>query len=650
VGTFSFALKSWLVVLVLCVIPVYVSHGLSGYLMYMTPGEIATDVCLMMTIGAMCALVIAGLTAASTSILPGKAGLAPEMVSVAAAATMGLFFVLRALKLWLETILHSHFPSGGMKVLALAACAALLVVLIKKVGAVRFRSRLSELVSGPAKLAAAMTSAALVVVLYAMIVDSGPEPAESRVAAAASHDGPNVILITIDTLAAEDMSLYGYGLDTSPAIARFAEQSYVFDHAFANSNFTTPAIASILTGRYEISHGIYQLYGRLRTGGEHSLPGVLRANGYRAAGIVSSAWAHPRHVGLGESFDYSPAPVSLGAQRTLVSWLLQVPGANLISTLDELFVLLAPVLDRDFDSRSAVPPHLVYEKAEAYLRTQRGKGPVFLWTHVSPPHEPYLSPPPFAKMFLPGSRFETESTQDFVYGTYPERMQPQVDELRLRYDEYVAYTDYEVGRYLGHLRESGYLENSLIILTADHGQSFERGYYGHAGPQLYQPLIHIPLLIHLPGQTHGRRVASYAEQVDIPSTVLDLVGVPVPTAAQGESLRRMMQNQGMISTKPKFASNYERNSTFEPLKKGTVAVMQNGYKYIYDLETGTEELYALDKDGREAMNVVESERAVASSMRLLARSHVSFGKRQDPVTGSAGSGLPARRVVHVSEN
>jgi len=253
-------------------------------------------------------------------------------------------------------------------------------------------------------------------------------------------------------------------------------------------------------------------------------------------------------------------------------------------------------------------------------------------------------------MFLPASRFETESAQDIVYGIYPERMQSQIDELRLRYDEYVAYTDYEVGRYLGYLRENGYLENSLIILTSDHGQSFQRGYYGHAGPQLYQSLIHIPLLIHLPGQTHGRRVASYAEQVDIPSTVLDLVGVPIPASAQGESLLRMMQNQRMISTKPKFASNFERNSAFEPLEKGTVAVMQNGYKYICNLETGTEELYALDKDGREVVNVVESERAVASSMRLLARSHLSIDKREDPVAGSAGSQVAARKVVHVSKD
>ena len=115
-----------------------------------------------------------------------------------------------------------------------------------------------------------------------------------------------------------------------------------------------------------------------------------------------------------------------------------------------------------------------------------------------------------------------------------------MDQKRLRYDEFILEADFQVGVFLDKLNAKGYLDNSIIVITSDHGESFTKNYLGHGGPYLHQALIHVPLIIHLPGQTEGKRIPFYAGQVDLVPTLMALLDLPIPKWAEGESLKAAM--------------------------------------------------------------------------------------------------------------
>jgi len=183
------------------------------------------------------------------------------------------------------------------------------------------------------------------------------------------------------------------------------------------------------------------------------------------------------------------------------------------------------------------PTELVIDEAKAILAENRR--PIFLWTHFFAPHEPYISPEPYMGQFLPGDQYDSlydQLVDHPIAGLYDKSQQPRVDQLRSRYDEDIVYVDHTVTAFLEELQRSEVGKNALIIITSDHGESFEKNWRGHSGPMLHQPLLHVPLIVRLPGDAGGRRIASNAEQVDLLPTVLDYLGIDKPAWADGESL------------------------------------------------------------------------------------------------------------------
>ncbi len=430
-------------------------------------------------------------------------------------------------------------------------------------------------------------------------------------AATAPAKAPNVILISIDTLAAKDMSLYGYRLPTTPNIDAFARSAYVFDNFYANSNYTVPTITTMQTGRYPTSHHVTQLRARLARGdGERTLPRVMQQNGYVTAGIVANDAAHPMYLRFSEAFDFQAAPAgeAPGHQAEIALTLIESQAYHWLWDwwCNPYNHVLYPLMDfGSLQARNWFPAERVIDQAADVAR-EAGK-PLFLWTHFMSPHEPYLPPAPFLGRFLPPGELDEYNEQvdsaRGAVGRYAAGDQPVIDRLRLRYDEYIAYTDDAVQRLLDRLRGTGVLDNAVIIITADHGQSFEKGWHGHRGPELYDALIHIPLLVQVPGQTAGARISSNAEQVDLLPTVLDLAGLQTPPWAEGETLRGAFEG-GQISGKPKFSFDLERESRFRPPSRGNYAVIQGREKFIHHQLSGCEELYDLAADPSEDHNLV----------------------------------------------
>lgn len=396
------------------------------------------------------------------------------------------------------------------------------------------------------------------------------------------NDMPNVILITFDSLSAKDMSLYGYARRTTPSIDSFAGGSYVFENMHANANATVPGLASVITGRYPLKHR-FRMLGSLvaNRNSTQDLAGVLRMRGYRTAGIVGTRAGYLWIDSLGKP--------GLGWMSRVVAgrfWDRSTPGVSL--SLDATFRKTVEIMDS-------------------------AREPFFLWMHIYPPHEPYLPSRPFRGTFVKEKDFHVTGIQRPYYNRfYPEACQPAVDMLRGRYNEHILEIDNQFGGFLESIETRGIFERSMIIVTSDHGEMFERGYQGHKGPLLYNPLLHIPLIVRLPNGRPGRRVTASAEQVDIAPTILDLLGCEIPSHMHGESLAGAMVGGGG-SAKPKFSvSTAYRSAHGGSYGNGgsygrSMAVVAKGHKLILTVPSGACELYDLARDPGESANIAAHE-------------------------------------------
>ncbi len=436
--------------------------------------------------------------------------------------------------------------------------------------------------------------------------------------ATAASGAPDIYLITIDALRADDMSVYGYGRATTPNLERFAQRSFTFDYHFANSNFTTPTTASMETGKLPWSHRVFQTGGFLRDKNQQeSLPALLKQRGYYTAMISSNFLAAPFRHGTLDSYDaveYA-SPKGLTGFRYRASNLL---GVNTQSTL--AFSLLRGVNSRVgasldkmiWGDRYLSPPEDVFERATKFLERQNNSHPIFLWSHILPPHDPYWPPAPYRH------RFVSQHIQDYANLVVPNTKIPHrgatAEQLRNAYDEMVLYADHSVGEFLDWLDRTGRLDRSIVIISADHGELFEHDRLGHGGPALYNSVIRIPLLIHLPGQKDAVHIEEPAEQADLLPTLLDLIGSPLPDWTDGISLKPAFEAKS-LPDRYVFSMNLEPNSTFAPITKGTIAVMDDQFKFVRYLESGEEQLYSYRMDEGEEHNLVDSLPQVARRMR-----------------------------------
>lgn len=431
---------------------------------------------------------------------------------------------------------------------------------------------------------------------------------------------PDIYLITVDALRAEDMSLYGYDRQTTPNLERFAQRASILDFFFANSNFTTAATASMETGQLPWTHRVFQLGGYLRGQREHeSLAAILREHGYYTASISANNLASPIQHRTQDSYDavqyIVPGNVSSTFSRCInlvgFNTLYTLSGA-LLKSFGGVRLYLDAFLSGD---RFVSSPESVLNRVRKVLNETETGQPRFVWAHILPPHDPYLAPLPYRGRFLATSKLT--HVYNFL-GLHNDTLPPGVsaEELRARYDEDIAYSDQAIGDFLDWLDQTGRLDRSIVIITADHGESFEHGWYKHTGPLLYNGLIRIPLLVHLPGQRKGSRISAAGEQIDLLPTILDLVGAQTPSWSEGISLVPALQGRA-LPERPLFSMNLETNNSFGPVTRGTVAAIDGDIKYIERLGTQDISLYRYRQDPFEKQNLALSEPAITAHMKEL---------------------------------
>jgi arylsulfatase A-like enzyme len=413
-----------------------------------------------------------------------------------------------------------------------------------------------------------------------------------RTSLATQRPKPNILLITFDALSAEDMSLYGYRLPTTPNIDAFASKATVFTNFYSGSTFTTPGLATVLTGTYPSENHVYQIPGQVRPeDAGNSLPNLMRGAGYATGALISSPVAYFLGKSLVNGFDVIPEPAFYkgGPQYLWDSTRPLHQDSGIGSRYDEhvdvghaWYYPGQPPLGVSMRVR----PDATFEQARQVL-TKLPDG-FFLWIHIVTPHDPYLPDAADRGRFIPDAElrsFEEESGEGWT-PHYEPSQQSQVDRRRLGYDEFVATADRAFGAFMAGLENSGKLRDTTVIVSSDHGESFEGGVYQHRSAFQTRPVIHIPLAIRTPGQQESRRVAFTADQTALAPTILELAGQPRPDSMRGQSLAGWLDRDGQGEGEGlAFCQYLEQNSIFRPLRRGTVGVIDGQFQYVLDLAT-----------------------------------------------------------------
>lgn len=465
---------------------------------------------------------------------------------------------------------------------------------------------------------------AAIVAVGAALVAARSAP-DDRPAPGAQQAGnrPSIFLITIDTLSALYLPMYGYDRPTAPRLAEFAGGASVFLRNYANSNFTTPAMNSIMQGTRPWTHRAVQLEARPLDESAASLPALLKAAGYFTAAVSTNAWAGPRHLGLERHFsalsenNLCPAadpalvlpPELQVAIKSSLAW--RAVHSFIVWASDRIGLCAG----RHFD------PELAFAEARRLLARAPGGQPLFLWVHLFPPHDPYITPAPFAGAFAPSlqARDRASTIPPYLFEAGERLDFPGL--WLLRYLEAIRYLDHHVGAFLDELKKKGLFAPSLIVITADHGESFSRFYGHHGGPGLHEELVRVPLLLKAPGQTERKEVRQLSEQVDLMPTILELAAIAPRPRLEGVSLAPALRGQAI--ERPVFSMNFQQATRLGPLDAGSVAMLEGRWKYVHYLGKFhyprmpplEDALYDLAADPRETSSQIALQPRLAARMR-----------------------------------
>lgn len=428
-----------------------------------------------------------------------------------------------------------------------------------------------------------------------MLIEPFNQGARAPVARAEpGRDLPNIVVIVLDALTTHDMSLYGYQLPTTPNFDRLAQTWTVYDNAHAAGTATLAMQPAMFTGRYPYFDR-WQRYGDLARSGQGvlSLPEILQSFGYDTVYGMGGGWSPSRyhlHTGfdqiLGGGFAAHAYPgnlVQTFAGRDLANRTLWNP------TVAE--AIISPHAGA-LDPATGTIEEPMYARADRLLRTRAGSSPFFVYLHMSRPHDPFIGNEFLGTFLSREAGLATVGSQHALFmRQYEAGQQRTIDLLRLRYDENILKADQEVGDLIKTLQATGLYDQSLIIITADHGNSFANGYQGYFTPLLSAAEHSIPLLVKFPNQTEGRRVRETVSTVDIMPTILDVAGISYPQAwLDGQSLLRTEQSSDRIVyvSRLQLEANVD-TSTLAAIRGDLKLVRKQGGEFLYNLADDPDE-------------------------------------------------------------
>jgi arylsulfatase A-like enzyme len=383
----------------------------------------------------------------------------------------------------------------------------------------------------------------------------------------------NILLITIDTVRADYLGCYGNQQMKTPNIDRIAQRGVLFKTAVCEMPVTTPSHASILTSLEPRVHGILTNSWTIRTT-ITTLPEILKTKGYTTAGFVS-VFHLGRTLGFAQGFD----------------------------TFDDHF---------DGLQRNATQ---VTDVTLNWLAKNQKK-PWFIWLHYFDAHTPYEPPAQFANLYPDannGSKIYASFSQLSAMEEHKcTPTEKDIAHMKALYSGEISYIDAEFGRLMTNLHQQGILNNTIIILVADHGECFDHGIYANHDQSLYEHAIRVPLLIAGPKSLlpQEKQINTLVRTIDIMPTILAITKIKSETFMQGKNLLPLVRGTnpgttGFAVIERRYYQN-QQDCIRRHIPVGErYAVRTDKWKYIWS-EFAPLELYDLEQDPDEANNLIKN--------------------------------------------
>lgn len=368
---------------------------------------------------------------------------------------------------------------------------------------------------------------------------------------------PNILLISIDSLRPDHLSCYGYERPTSPTIDALAASGVRFDSAVSTTSWTLPAHAALFTGLFDSTHGLFD--NGLRLSQElPTLAGELRTLGYHTAGFFGGPYLHPT-FGLGAGFEHYE------------SCMTAVPGDL---SEDELRQESRSAVGRSHDD---ITGPRTLEAVGAWSTARPTDRPYFLFVHLWDVHYDFIPPPPFDTLFDPDYGGSLDGRGFMSRPEVHAKMEPRdLQHLKALYDGEIRFTDDVLGQLLARLRAQGALENTLIVVTADHGEEFfEHGGKGHQ-KTLFDEVLRIPLILNWEGVLDGPRVvADQVRIVDLMPSLLRAAGAKSLPTMQGRDILPLARGE-RLAPAPALAELHADKRDFRALRTLDFKVIDYG--------------------------------------------------------------------------
>jgi len=379
------------------------------------------------------------------------------------------------------------------------------------------------------------------------------------------------------------MSLYGYHRQTTPAIDAFAREALVFDEAISTSSWTLPTHMSMLTGMMPTEHGLSRA--RKRYSSIPYLPAILSGDGYETIGIVSGLYLSPT-FGYAEGFDVYRA-------------LIDEPAENLVDAAKEIFL--------------AEP-----------------RRPRFLFLHFFDAHWPYLPDEEYLEQ-AGGRPPDISDLNENVKQRRPPKNNEEIEGTKTLYDGEIAYIDHHLERFFDALKESGLYDDTLIVLTADHGEGFYEHELWMHSEIIYNEVTRVPLIVKGPGRAKGVHVSELVSQLGIFPTFLDAVGRETPFDHPG--LLALAYEEAPFPERVMSEITWEANEVRGPLVK--LAATEGHLKYVatfagelddeqFVSRLVKEELFDLSSDSGEHENLLPDHGDQIGGLRSHVRAYLEL--------------------------
>jgi len=374
-------------------------------------------------------------------------------------------------------------------------------------------------------------------------------------------DGPNVLVILVDTFRADHAGLYGYTRrETTPNLDAFGKTALVFDHAISPAAWTLPSVASTMTGRYTTTLGAVDGKGlRLQ---DQTLAEVMLDAGITTAAFSTNPLIGPSHEfnqGF-ETFEHFPWARAEEVNRRFFRWLDDAKGLQW-----------------------------------------------FVYLHFIDPHDPYEAPKPwqvFRDSEYNGAFLNDKALNQLARSVNYDNAAPfpvdsrDVEFLKACYDEEIRYWDAQFGALLTQLERHGLDDRTIVVVLSDHGEGFgDHGKFKH-GQQVYEESVHVPLILSVPGSGLAGRHRETVETRELGGTLLKLVGIRRPRSLRGNLLKPKSE----IGPPSTLYTRYTIRPDDATTRRGLFALFHGRWKYIRDVGRNTEELYDLEADPQERQN------------------------------------------------